>query len=85
MVDGIPNLPATQALGPQGRQALIPLLEHSPPCVRAYAAAALVKIIPERALSVLYEIRDRSVSNANMTAARLLIIYEEGNLESAGF
>ena len=68
------------ALGPHGRDALIPLLDDRAPAVRAWAAAPLVKIIPERAIAVLYEVKDRSVSDANMIAARLLILHEQGQL-----
>ncbi len=73
------------ALGPHGRDALIPLLEDSQPAVRVWAAAALLKIIPERALAVLHEIKTRSLSDARMIACRLLILYEEGQLDYETF
>jgi len=46
------------ARSPEGRLALMPLLDHPDPAVRASAGAQLLKRVPERALPVLNKIRD---------------------------
>lgn len=74
------SLKELDAIGADSRKALIPLLDDPTPIIRVRTAASLVKIIPERALAVLEEIRDRSLSDANSTASNLLILYEQGLL-----
>ena len=74
------SLKELDSLGPDSRNALIPLLDDPTPIIRVRAAASLVNIIPERALAVLEEIRDRSLSDANSTASNVLILYEQGLL-----
>jgi hypothetical protein len=66
--------------GPDGRNALVPLLDDPAPAIRAYAAGALVKIVPDRALTVLHEIRDRCLTVAHLIAGNLLILHEHGGL-----
>ena len=77
------SLKELDAIGPRGRDVLVPLLDDPAAAIRVYAAAALVKTIPDRALAVLHEIRDRSLSDAHMTASRLLILYETGDLDAS--
>ena len=72
------SLKDLDAFGPNGRDPLIPLLDDPAPAVRIWAAAALIKIIPDRALAVLYEFRDRSLYDGRMQACRLLILHEQG-------
>lgn len=69
---------ALDALGPHGRDSLIPLLEHSDPGVRVYAAGALLKVIPERALAVLEEIDNFGLTRAHMSAFQMLWSHKHG-------
>jgi hypothetical protein len=68
------------AIGPEGRNNLIPLLEDPDPGVRVYAAGTLVKVIPERALAVLKEIDDFGTTRAHMTAYHMLRSHRLGDL-----
>lgn len=64
------------AVDPQ-RQHLVPLLEHPLPDVRACAAAYLMKVMPERALSVLRAIHDSYRGfNAGWTAFFVLNMHD---------
>lgn len=74
------SLKELDALGPNARDALIPLLDDSSVAVRAWTAAALVKIMPERTLAILHDICDRSLSDSRMTACHFLTLYEQGRL-----
>jgi hypothetical protein len=74
------SLKELDARGPHGRDVLIPLLSDPEPSSRVWAAAALINVIPERALAVLHEIRDFSFSDACMTAGNLLILHGQGRL-----
>ncbi|HLZ65461.1 MAG TPA: HEAT repeat domain-containing protein [Aliidongia sp.] len=69
------------AFGPEGRNNLIPLLDHPDPGVRVYAAGTLVKVIPERALAVLKEIDDFGMTRAHMTAFHMLWSHTHGGLK----
>jgi hypothetical protein len=74
------SLRELDAIGPHSRDALIPLWNDPSAAIRVYAAAALVRVIPERALAVLNEISDFCLEDARMTASRLLILYEHSDL-----
>jgi hypothetical protein len=63
------------------RLALVPLLDDPDWGVRVSAAGYLVKALPERALAVLKEIRERCPTHARMTASHMLSKYEHGELE----
>jgi hypothetical protein len=63
------------------RLALVPLLDDPDWGVRVSAAGYLVKALPERALPVLKEIRERCPTRAHMTAFWILERYEHGELE----
>jgi hypothetical protein len=69
------------AIGSEGRLALVPLLENSDWGVRVFAAGYLVKVIPERALAVLQDIRAKCPTQARMTASRMLRRYEAGGFD----
>ena len=71
---------ALDALGPHGRKSLFPLLDHPDPGVRVYAAGTLVKIIPERALAALQEIKNFGITRAHMTAFHMLQSIQDGDL-----
>ncbi len=69
------------ALGPHGRDALIPLLDDPDPGIRVCAAAHLVNVMPQRAVTVLKDIQDRCMTRAHMTASYLLWQHEHGELD----
>lgn len=71
---------ALDALEPDGRKALSPLLNDSDPGVRVFAAGYLLRIMPERALSVLKEVYERGPIKVRLTAGRILNKYEDGEL-----
>jgi hypothetical protein len=68
-------------IGTDGRKALIPLLHDPNPGIRVYAAGCLVKTVPDQAISVLTEIRDRCLTRTHMTAFRFLWSHENGGLK----
>jgi len=68
------------AMGPDGRRALVPLLDDPDWGIRAYAAGYLVRLFPERALAVLEEISARCPTAARMTACRMQIAHEQARL-----
>jgi hypothetical protein len=68
------------AIGPDGRRALIPLLDDPDWGIRAYTAGYLVRLFPDRALAVLEEISTRAPTAARMTACRMQIAHEQGRL-----
>jgi hypothetical protein len=72
---------ALDDIGPAGREALIPLLNDPHPGIRVYAAGCLTRIIPERAIAVLTEIRDSCLTRTHMTAFRLLWSHEHGGVK----
>lgn len=69
------------AIGPEGRLALAPLLESADWGVRVFAAGYLVKVMPERALAILEEIRAKCPTQARMTASRMLRRHQAGTLD----
>lgn len=71
---------ALDSFGPEGRQALIPLLDDPEPAIRVMAAGYLVRTTPRRALAVLKEINETSAAEASMTAFRLLRRHARGEL-----
>ncbi|MGA8170983.1 MAG: hypothetical protein WB816_09165 [Methylocystis sp.] len=64
------------------RLALVPLLDDSDWGVRVFAARYLLNAVPERALAILKEIRERCPTRAHMTAFWILRDYERGELET---
>lgn len=68
------------AIGPQARLALVPLLDDPNWGIRVFAAGYLVKLIPERALMVLNDIRARCPTSAQMTAFHMVRRHENGEL-----
>jgi hypothetical protein len=73
-------LRALDALGPHGRDALIPLLDDPNPGIRVYAAGSLVKRMPELALPVLEDIKDYCITLAHRSASDMLWKYGKGIL-----
>jgi len=65
----------------KGRQALVPLLDDADLSMRAFAAGYLLKLIPERALAVLGDIRLHGENEARVAAGSLLSRYEDGKLD----
>jgi hypothetical protein len=63
------------------RLALVPLLDDPDWGVRVSAAGYLVKALPERALAVLREIRERAPTHARLAASAILQKYERGELK----
>jgi hypothetical protein len=65
--------------GPQGREALLPLLEDPEWNIRATAAAYLLKIMPQRALDVLQSVTtQRPTARIRMSAFQILRSIERG-------
>ena len=64
-----------------GRQALVPLLNDADLSVRVYAAGYLLKLMPDRALAALSDIRLRGESEVRVTAGSILSRYEHGKLD----
>lgn len=75
------SLKELDALGPNSREALIPLLDDSSPAFRCWAAVALVRLLPERSLAMLHQLRDRSIWDARMIASHMLIHHDLGRLK----
>lgn len=69
------------AFGPEARLALVPLLEEPDLSIRVFAAGYLVKIMPQRALAVLEDIRLRGPTEVRMTAASMLRRHGDGELD----
>jgi hypothetical protein len=68
---------ALDSIGTGCRTALVPLLQHADPRVRASAGAYLVARIPDRALPVLREVRDHEhASSAHFTADFAILLWE---------
>jgi hypothetical protein len=67
--------------GAKGRNALIPLLDDPDEGVRVHAAAFLLKRLPERAVAVLTEIDERSLTRTQMTASKMLDSHKRGDLD----
>ena len=66
------------SFGVEGRLALIPLLDDADQGIRALAAAFLLKVIPERAIAVLEEIRKGPTLFPKMHAGDFLDSYAKG-------
>lgn len=61
---------------PPGRMALVKLLDSTNPGVRAYAAAYLIEVAPERALPVLRQVNENERGMmAGFTAFTVLFKY----------
>ncbi len=67
--------------GPDARLALVPLLDDPDWSIRVFAAGYLAKIMPERALPALQDIRLRAPTRARMTAFNMLQANERGELD----
>ncbi|ARN81581.1 DUF2019 domain-containing protein [Methylocystis bryophila] len=65
----------------KGREALVPLLDDADLSVRVFAAGYLLKLMPDRALAVLGDIRLRGESEVRVTAGSLLRRFENGTLD----
>jgi hypothetical protein len=72
---------ALESLSTDGRMALIPLLEDADLAIRVLAAGYLVKVIPEQALTVLKQINEARSEEASITAFRLLMLHDLGELK----
>jgi hypothetical protein len=68
------------ALGPDGRKALIPLMSDPDPGIRVYAAGYLLKIMPEEAAALLEREQDYGMTRAHMTAFYMLWRHKKGEL-----
>lgn len=66
------------SFGPEGRLALVPLLDDADHGIRTVAAAFLLKVIPVRATAVLEDIRKGLTHFPRMDAGRLLESYAKG-------
>lgn len=66
------------SFGVDGRFALIPLLDDADQGIRTFAAADLLKVIPERASAVLEEIRKGPTYFPRLAAGRFLASYADG-------
>ena len=66
------------AIGVEGRLALIPLLDNDHQGIRVFAAADLLKLIPNRAITVLTEIRQGQTIFPRLTAGEFLRSYAKG-------
>ncbi len=64
--------------GAEGRLALIPLLDDPDQGIRTFAAADLLKVIPERAVAVLKEIERGPTYFPRITAGNFLESYAKG-------
>jgi hypothetical protein len=64
------------ALGPETRLALLPLLEDPDWSIRVFAAGYLLKAAPERALPVLKQIKEECLTRARFTAFQFLWDHE---------
>jgi hypothetical protein len=69
---------ALDAFGAEGRLALIPLLDDTDQGIRTFAAADLLKVIPERAVAVLKEIERGPTYFPRITAGNFLESYAKG-------
>jgi hypothetical protein len=69
---------ALDSFGAEGRLALIPLLGDTDQGVRTFAAADLLKVIPERAIAVLKEIASGPTYFPRITAGNFLDSYAKG-------
>jgi hypothetical protein len=69
---------ALDFFGGDGRLALIPLLDDADQGIRVGAAAYLLKVMPERAIAVLEEIRKGSTIFPRLTAGEVLDSYTTG-------
>lgn len=78
------------ARSPDGRVALVPLLDHPDPAVRVAAGVRLLKLMPERALPVLEKVRDARDSaetahphwrEASYKASMTISMYERNELD----
>lgn len=67
--------------GPEGRLALVPLLDDPDLSISVFAAGYLIKIMPERALAVLKDIEVRGPTEVRMTAGGILDDHERGELD----
>jgi hypothetical protein len=70
---------ALEASESAGRKELAALLSDPDPAIRVLAAGYLVKVMPDKALEVLEDIRERCLTEARMTASRMLRNYERGD------
>ena len=66
------------ALGPDGRRELIPLLDDPDPGIRVMATPYVYPFVPERVLAVLNEIDKNCETDATMTAFHYLNQIERG-------
>ncbi len=66
------------SIGVDGRLALIPLLDDADQGIRTFAAADLLKIMPERAIPVLEEIRNGLTYFPRYDAGKFLDSYAAG-------
>jgi len=66
------------SFGAEGRLALIPLLDDADQGIRTFAAADLLKFIPERAIAVLNEIARGPTYFPRITAGNFLESYAKG-------
>jgi hypothetical protein len=64
----------------EGRLALVPLLEDPDPCVRVFAAGFLTRVMPERTVPILREIKDSWEIMQCRTASDILWKHEKGEL-----
>ena len=69
---------ALDSFGAEGRLALIPLLDDADQGIRTFAAADLLKVIPERAIAVLKEIARGPTYFPRITAGNFLDSYAKG-------
>jgi hypothetical protein len=66
------------AIGVEGRLALIPQLDDAHQGIRVLSAAYLLKVIPDQAIAVLKEIRQGRTIFPRLTAGEFLDSYAEG-------
>ena len=66
------------SFGAEGRLALVPLLDDADQGVRVFAAADLLRVMPERAVAVLEEIRKGPTIFPRLDAISFLKSYTEG-------
>jgi hypothetical protein len=64
--------------GAEGRLALIPLLDDADQGIRTFAAADLLKVIPDRAIAVLKEIEKGPTYFPRLSAGSFLDSYTKG-------
>jgi len=69
---------ALDALGPDGRISLAPLLDDPDERVRGFAARRLLDVLPERAVATLRELSCSPHFHVRIDAGRALILHELG-------